>query len=239
MSPDNGRIVAVRDKDSSVNKRGFHREASVEVPFHMRNRFLHETSHLPAKVFRHLESYIPPTSPPKKKTLIHKPVRSHTPSAATPTSSVNMDLGPDLYAEAEILEANQHDPQRESSSAAASRAKSTAKYSSSPNSSSRYSSDLVQSPATDSDDSGPTREPFVYKSNPTTAVCRLHEFSYSSQYTRPATELLQEILEVRYPLERGGEDEESALLGGARSRSSSRERSDGWWQRLTAALWSR
>ncbi|KAF2161160.1 hypothetical protein M409DRAFT_28488 [Zasmidium cellare ATCC 36951] len=235
MSQDNGHIVA-HGKNSPVNKRNNNREARIELPFHMRNRFLQETSHLPLKVFRHLESYIKPTSPPTTSLAKKKPVTSNPPPATSTT--INMELRPDLYAEAEILKADhEHDPQRESSSAAASRAQSNAKHSSSP--SSKYSSDLVQSPVTDPDDApGPRPEPFVYKANPTAAICRLHEFSYSSQYTRPASELLQEILEVRYPLEREGDDEERALLGGVRSRSSSRERSSGWWRKLTGALWA-
>lgn len=226
----------------------------------MRNCFLRETSHLPVKVFRHLESHIKPTaaakltSPPKRRAPAKKLADSTSPPLAASLSSDKMDLSPDLYVEAEILEAQrEHDPQRESSSAAASRAQSQAQHSSSLGSSSgtRYDSNAAHSPRCTSKviDSPPTElsetgtvhhDPFVYKSPSTTAVCRLHEFTYSSQYTRPVTELLQEILEVRYPLDDSDDDgvidEDRPLLAAARRRGIGREETKGWWQKLTGVL---
>lgn len=55
-----------------------------------------------------------------------------------------------------------------------------------------------------------------FKTRATTETCRNHEVCYSSQYTRPVTELLTEVLEVRYPVPKATGDggEELPLLGG-------------------------
>lgn len=129
-----------------------------------------------------------------------------------------MDLDPDVYAEAERI---QHDPQRESSSAAASRAQ----LSSNTSIAKLASSDDPSSPATEVGVHADAFDPVYYKSSATTALCRMHELTYSSQWTRPATELLKEILEVRYPLQESedDDDEETPLL---------REREGRWWQRV-------
>ncbi|CZT19912.1 uncharacterized protein RCC_05768 [Ramularia collo-cygni] len=56
--------------------------------------------------------------------------------------------------------------------------------------------------------------PPCYKTRPTSKVCKMHEVYFSSQYTRPATELLIEVLE-RYPAQETTEHvEEQPLVGG-------------------------
>lgn len=59
-----------------------------------------------------------------------------------------------------------------------------------------------------------------FKTHSTTQVCRTHELYYSSQYTRPATELLTEVLEERYPLQKtaDGSGEDEALSGAIRGQ---------------------
>lgn len=53
----------------------------------------------------------------------------------------------------------------------------------------------------------------TFKSRPTTEICRNHEVCYSSQYTRPVTELLNEVLKELYPVSRDDGGEELPLLG--------------------------
>jgi hypothetical protein len=61
----------------------------------------------------------------------------------------------------------------------------------------------------------------VYKSRPTTQLCEFHEFCYSSQYTRPATEMLMEVSEMPAAADAskitngvtGREEERQPLLG--------------------------
>lgn len=158
-----------------------------------------------------------------------------------------MNLDPDLYIGAERQQQNQEpdDPQRESSSAATSRAQSK-KHDLSSSSNSRYSADLAQSsPNTEVDNGAESiHADSVYKANPTTAVCKLNEMTFSSQWTRPATELLREILEVRYPAvveeyEAGVEDEQRPLLGADLSRMDRKlklGRCDGWLSIFTGVF---
>jgi hypothetical protein len=73
------------------------------------------------------------------------------------------------------------------------------------------------------------------KSKPSRTVCLWNEVSHNSQYTRPAADILREVLEVRYPVATVGagyewlhESQESqALLGGEEVRGKRR-----WWNRL-------
>jgi hypothetical protein len=75
------------------------------------------------------------------------------------------------------------------------------------------------------------------KSKPSRTICLWNEVSHNSQYTRPAVDILREVLEVRYPVATGGagyerlrESQESqGLLGGDERRGSGRRR---WWSRL-------
>jgi hypothetical protein len=73
------------------------------------------------------------------------------------------------------------------------------------------------------------------KSKPSRTICLWNEVSHNSQYTRPAADILREVLEVRYPVatvaagyERLHESQESqGLLGGNQGRGRRR-----WWNRL-------
>lgn len=46
-----------------------------------------------------------------------------------------------------------------------------------------------------------------FKAHPTTEICKLHEVYYSSQYTRPASELLTEVLAERYPVQKAAPED--------------------------------
>lgn len=99
------------------------------------------------------------------------------------------------------------DPQEESSSAA-SRRESDSHRCEDPRTEDtiqgRYSDVSTSTNASDS-------RALSFKGPPTTRICKIHEFCYSSQYTRPATELLTEVLEERYPVPEtdgnGGEEQ--------------------------------
>jgi hypothetical protein len=77
------------------------------------------------------------------------------------------------------------------------------------------------------------------KSKPSRTICLWNEVSHNSQYTRPAADILREVLEVRYPVatvgagagyERLHEGQESqGLLGGNQGRGRGRRP---WWNRL-------
>lgn len=73
------------------------------------------------------------------------------------------------------------------------------------------------------------------KSKPSRGICLSNQVSHSSQYTRPAVEILREVLEVRYPVtstpagyEPLPEDQESqGLLSGNETGVKRR-----WWRKL-------
>lgn len=83
-------------------------------------------------------------------------------------------------------------------------------------------------------DSGKTDElrPSNFKTRPTTKLYKSHKVCYSSQYTRPVTELLVEVLEVRYPVPVATEGEERPLLGG----DGQREQTCSWLRTLRRYL---
>lgn len=73
------------------------------------------------------------------------------------------------------------------------------------------------------------------KSKPSRSICLWNEVSHNSQYTRPAAEILREVLEVRYPVasaptgyERLSEDQESGAIS-AEHEVRARRR---WWRKL-------
>jgi hypothetical protein len=73
------------------------------------------------------------------------------------------------------------------------------------------------------------------KSKPSRTVCLWNEVSHNSQYTRPAADILREVLEVRYPVatvraryERLLESQESQGL----LRGDERQVKRRWWNRL-------
>jgi hypothetical protein len=109
-----------------------------------------------------------------------------------------MDLGPDLY----TYTYDHTNPQEESSSAASNRANEE-------NSTSQAQSLQTSSFTTAIEDPNPpiTHDPNeeyyhenpVFKGKPTTKICQMHEFCYSSQRTRPVVEMLTEVLEGRHP----------------------------------------
>ena len=64
------------------------------------------------------------------------------------------------------------------------------------------------------------------KSKASRSICLWHEISHNSQYTRPAAEMLREVLEERYPpvpLTAQQNVEAGAQVGGDRRR---------WWRRI-------
>lgn len=62
------------------------------------------------------------------------------------------------------------------------------------------------------------RKTVCFKTRPTTEISRHHQVCYSSQYTRPVTELLAEVLEERYPMQGpvDGDADEQPLLSDER-----------------------
>lgn len=66
------------------------------------------------------------------------------------------------------------------------------------------------------------------KSKPSLSICLWHEVCHNSQYTRPATEILREVLEERYPLVSPSEGEAAQELLSGEERSPKRR----WWNRV-------
>lgn len=131
-----------------------------------------------------------------------------------------MDMGPDLY------EAAGNDPQRESSSAARLRGLVPQPASSV---STHTTSNKVDSPLSTSKAPSITsmnERDISWKSHPTARICKGHEICYSSQYTRPAKDLLRELLEVRYPERQDCDGEEQQPLLGTAYLGCR------WWVRL-------
>lgn len=82
----------------------------------------------------------------------------------------------------------------------------------------------------------PNPLPPLAKAKPSLSISLWHEVCHNSQYTRPAAEVLREVLEVRYPLVGGGGngevDDEEALLGrGERVGGARRRKWRRWWRR--------
>lgn len=65
------------------------------------------------------------------------------------------------------------------------------------------------------------------KSKPSRSICLWHEISHSSQYTRPAAEILREVLEDRYPVVVSREVQQSAEAGGPVGGDRRQ-----WWRRV-------
>lgn len=73
------------------------------------------------------------------------------------------------------------------------------------------------------------------KSKASRSICLWNQVSHNSQYTRPAADILREVLEVRYPVASApagyepldGNEESQGLLGGNVVRSKRR-----WWNKL-------
>jgi hypothetical protein len=73
------------------------------------------------------------------------------------------------------------------------------------------------------------------KSKPSRGICLSNQVSHNSQYTRPAADILREVLEVRYPVTSTpsgyeplpGDQESQGLLNGNESRAKRR-----WWRKL-------
>lgn len=51
------------------------------------------------------------------------------------------------------------------------------------------------------------------KSKPSLSICLWHEVCHNSQYTRPAAEILREVLEARYPVASNAGNEDKATQG--------------------------
>lgn len=58
---------------------------------------------------------------------------------------------------------------------------------------------------------GPLEPPS--KSKPSLSICLWHEVCHNSQYTRPAAEILREVLEARYPVASSAGNEDKATQG--------------------------
>ena len=76
------------------------------------------------------------------------------------------------------------------------------------------------------------------KSKPSRGICLWNEVSHNSQYTRPAVEILREVLDVRYPVasapagyEPLSGDHESPGLVNAKATGAKRR----WWRKLLRA----
>jgi hypothetical protein len=73
------------------------------------------------------------------------------------------------------------------------------------------------------------------KSKPSRGICLSNQVSHNSQYTRPAAEILREVLEVRYPVTSTpagyeplqGDQESQGLLSGNEPGVKRR-----WWRKL-------
>ncbi|SMR62719.1 unnamed protein product [Zymoseptoria tritici ST99CH_3D1] len=166
-------------------------------------------------------------SPDHKADQIEKDITTLANDLHPPTP-YKMDLGPDIY----------EDAQAESSSAALARQQPQTRPDRSQTVTTAASFTTAPEtppiPHTADSSNDVTHANPVYKSNPTTQVCELHEFCYSSQYTRPVVEMLTEVLEVRYPSPattpsgavRGRDDEERIPLLAGEDGSGSRHGRD-------------